>query len=103
MFDFGFWVLLDFLLFLMLDLGFNFCLILDFAFDHFIEIEVETEVEPIKETNPSASDMEEWESELQMTEVAIQCLRQGLRSHDRAQVLACMVSCKEMRLALGYQ
>ena len=46
--------------------------------DDFTEPEVETEVEPVEETNSHASDMEEWESELQMTEATIQCLRQGL-------------------------
>ena len=51
--------MVDFGLFLLLDFGFKFCLILDFAFDHFTEIEVETEVKPVKETNPITSDIEE--------------------------------------------
>ena len=64
--------------------------------DHFIETEVETEVEPVEETNPITSQMEEWESKLQTAEGAIQSLRQGLRSLDRATILACMESIEEM-------
>ena len=63
--------------------------------DHFTKIELDTKVEPFKETNPIASDMEEWESKLQTVEETIQCLRQGLRSLDRATVLASLASIEQ--------
>ena len=71
--------------------------------DHFTETEVETEVEPVEETNPITSQMEEWESKLQTAEGAIQSLRQGLRSLDRATILACMESIEEMSHAVVYR
>ena len=40
--------------------------------------------------------MEEWESKLQTAEAIIQCLKQGLRSLNRATILACMESIEEM-------
>ena len=43
--------------------------------DHITKIEVETKVEPIGETNPAPSEMEVWNSKIQMTEEATQCLK----------------------------
>ena len=71
--------------------------------DHFTETEVETEVEPVEETNPITSQMEEWESKLQTAKGVIQCLREGLRSLDRATILACMESIEEMSHAVVYR
>ena len=50
--------------------------------DDITKIDIETEVEP--------SDMELWKSQIQTTEEAIQCLKQGLGSFDRVVVEDCM-------------